>query len=63
MHNGAASITQKEMLPDLRRKPDLWRKQHLELVAGAGDTAPVVPFSPGGLEQLAAGKLRLRQWR
>ena len=55
------SITQKEMLPDLRRKPDFWKKQHLELVAGPGDTAAVVPFSPAALEQLAAGKLRLRQ--
>jgi murein L,D-transpeptidase YcbB/YkuD len=55
------SITMQEMLPDLRRKPDFWKKQHLELVDGPGDAAPVVPFSPASLEQLAAGKLRLRQ--
>ncbi len=55
------SIVQKEMLPDLRRKPDFWKKQHLELVDGPGDSAPIVPFSATSLEQLAAGKLRLRQ--
>jgi murein L,D-transpeptidase YcbB/YkuD len=55
------SITQHEMLPDLRSKPDSLRKQHLEIVAGPGDTAPVVPFSQQSLEGLAAGKLRLRQ--
>ena len=55
------SITQKEMLPELRRKPDFWHTQHLELVDGPGDSAPVVPFSSHNLDLLAAGKLRLRQ--
>ena len=55
------SIVQKEMLPELRRKPDFWKKQHLELVNGPGDAAPVVPFTPAALDQLAAGRLRLRQ--
>src|SRR6185312_7213549 len=55
------SITQKEMLPELRRKPDFWQKQHLELVDGPGDSAPVVPFSSHNLDLLAARKLRLRQ--
>jgi murein L,D-transpeptidase YcbB/YkuD len=55
------SITQKEMLPKLRSKPDYWQKQRLELVDGQGDSAPVVPFSPASLEQLAEGTLRLRQ--
>jgi len=55
------SITKKEMLPELRRKHDFWQKQHLELVAGAGDSAAVVPFTPENLDLLEAGKLRLRQ--
>jgi len=55
------SITKKEMLPELRRKRDFWQKQHLELVAGPGDSAPVVPFTPQNLDLLEAGKLRLRQ--
>jgi murein L,D-transpeptidase YcbB/YkuD len=55
------SIMKKEMLPELRRGSDAWRKQHLELVAGPGDAAPVVPFTPENLDRLEAGKLRLRQ--
>jgi murein L,D-transpeptidase YcbB/YkuD len=55
------SITQKEMLPDIRRKPGFLAKQHMELVDGQGDTSPVVPASPQNIERLAAGKLRLRQ--
>ncbi|MBS0421210.1 MAG: L,D-transpeptidase family protein [Proteobacteria bacterium] len=55
------SITKKEMLPELRRKRDFWQKQHLELVAGPGDSAPVVPFTAQNLDLLEAGKLRLRQ--
>ena len=55
------SITQKEMLPELRTKPDFGKKQHLEIVDGPGDSAPVVPFSSRNLDLLAAGKLRLRQ--
>lgn len=55
------SIMKKEMLPQLRAKSDFWRKQHLELVAGPGDAAPVVAFTADNLERLEAGKLRLRQ--
>jgi len=55
------SITQKEMLPELRSKPDFWKKQRLELVSGQGDSAPVAPFTPHNLDELAAGRLRLRQ--
>jgi murein L,D-transpeptidase YcbB/YkuD len=55
------SITQHEMLADLRRKPDFLSKQHLEIVDGPGDSAPVVPLSQQSLERLSAGKLRLRQ--
>lgn len=55
------SITRKELLPQLRRNPDTAEKQHLELLAGPGDDARIVPFSQESLAQLAAGKLRLRQ--
>ncbi len=55
------SIAKREMLPQLRRKHDFWQKQHLELVAGQGDSAPLVPFTPQNLDLLEAGKLRLRQ--
>ena len=55
------SITQHEMLPDIRRKPGFMARQHLELVDGPGDAAPVVPASPLSIQLLAQGKLRLRQ--
>jgi len=55
------SIMKKEMLPQLRRQHDFWQKQRLQLVAGPGDSAPVVPFTAGNLDLLEAGKLRLRQ--
>lgn len=55
------SITKKEMLPELRAHRDFWQKQHLELVAGASDSSPVVPFTPENLDLLEAGQLRLRQ--
>ena len=55
------SITQREMLRDIQAKPDFLRRQHLQLVDGAGDRAPVVPASPQNLRALAEGKLRLRQ--
>jgi murein L,D-transpeptidase YcbB/YkuD len=55
------SITQHEMLPAIRANPGDLAKEHLELVRGEGDAAPVVPFEPDSLDLLAAGKLRLRQ--
>lgn len=55
------SIAEKEMLPQLRRQHEFWQKQHLELVDGAGDNAPAVPFTAANLDALSAGKLRLRQ--
>jgi len=55
------SITEREMLPQIRAKPDFLSRQHLQLVAGPGDSAPVVAPGPQSIEDLAAGKLRLRQ--
>ena len=55
------SITEREMLPDIRAKPDYLRKQHLEIVRGAGDSATVVALTAASIKELASGTLRLRQ--
>lgn len=55
------SITQREMLPAIRKNPAYLAHEHLELVSGPGDTAPLVAASPEAIAALAAGKLRLRQ--
>jgi murein L,D-transpeptidase YcbB/YkuD len=55
------SITQQEMLPQIRANPNYLRKEHLEIVRGPGDSATVIPPSPQSIQQLAAGALRLRQ--
>jgi len=56
-----SSIMKKEMLPELRRSVDFAKKQHLEIVDGQSDEAPVLPFTPGNLDRLETGQLRLRQ--
>jgi murein L,D-transpeptidase YcbB/YkuD len=55
------SITQQEMLREIRGNPDYLRKEHLEIVRGPGDSAPVIAPSPESIQELAAGTLRLRQ--
>jgi murein L,D-transpeptidase YcbB/YkuD len=55
------SITQREMLREIRANPNYLRKEHLEIVRGPGDSAAVVPPSPEAIQELAAGTLRLRQ--
>ena len=55
------SITQREMLPAIRANPGYLAHEHLELVNGSGDNAPVVLPSPEAIAALASGKLRLRQ--
>ncbi len=55
------SITRNEMLPKIHANPGYLASQRLELVAGQGDTSPVVPPTPANLELLSQGKLRLRQ--
>ena len=52
------SITQKEMLPAIRKNPLYLAKERLELVDGGGR---VVPYSPTALDQLKSGALRVRQ--
>jgi murein L,D-transpeptidase YcbB/YkuD len=55
------SITRQEMLPAIRANPNYLAREHLEIVNGPGDDAPVVQPSPEVIAALAAGKLRLRQ--
>ena len=55
------SITQHEMLPQIRRNPNYLEKEHLEIVRGPGDSATVIPPSAESIGELAAGRLRLRQ--
>ena len=49
------------MLPAIRANPNYLAREHLEIVNGPGDNAPVVQPSPDAIAALAAGKLRLRQ--
>ena len=55
------AITQHEMLPKIRANPGYLASQHLEIVAGADDSAPALPPTAENLAALATGKLRLRQ--
>jgi murein L,D-transpeptidase YcbB/YkuD len=56
-----SSITIHELLPKIRANPSYLAHEHLQMVRGAGDGAPIVPPSPASIAELAAGKLRLRQ--
>jgi len=51
----------REMLPQIRSNPGYLAAQHLEIVRGEEQTAEPMSPSPGNIEALAAGKLRLRQ--
>ena len=55
------NITQRELLPQIKRNPNYLNEHHLELVKGQTDNSPVVPATPKNIHQLALGKLRLRQ--
>lgn len=55
------SITVREMLPAIRRNPDYFERNNLEIVRGAGDDAMRVPTTPENIVALATGSLRLRQ--
>lgn len=56
-----ASIARRELLPQIRKDPGYFERERLELVHGQNDSSPVVPFSEAALDELAAGRLRLRQ--
>jgi murein L,D-transpeptidase YcbB/YkuD len=59
--NVPRSILLREMLPKLRANPAYLDANHLEIVDGESDAAPVVAASPENIAALAAGRLRLRQ--
>jgi murein L,D-transpeptidase YcbB/YkuD len=56
-----ASIARKELLPSLRKDAAYAAKHGFELVRGQRDDSPVVPVSNEALDELAHGKLRIRQ--
>ena len=55
------SIATKELLPLIRKDPSYLDKHHMELVRGQSDNSPIVPATPEAIEELASGKLRIRQ--
>jgi L,D-transpeptidase YcbB len=55
------NITQREILPAIRRNPDYLQRNHFELVSGQGDNSPVVAATPDNIAQLTTGKVRVRQ--
>jgi murein L,D-transpeptidase YcbB/YkuD len=55
------SIVLREMLPKIRASETYLRKNHLEIVAGDGDSGAVLEPTPENLEALGAGRARLRQ--
>ncbi len=55
------SITQRELLPNIRRNPNYLEQHHFELVKGQSDQSPVVPATLENINQLATGKIRIRQ--
>ena len=55
------NILRNELLPDLQREPQVAARDGYEAVRGQRDDSPVMPWSAGVLDELAAGSLRLRQ--
>jgi murein L,D-transpeptidase YcbB/YkuD len=55
------NILRRELLPLIRKDVRYLDKHHMEIVRGAGDDAQVVAPTPDNLDQLAQGRLRLRQ--
>ncbi len=56
-----ATIVRNEMLAPMRRNLQYLARNNLELIRGGGDDGAVMPTTPGNIELLAAGRLRLRQ--
>ncbi len=55
------SITQRELLPSLRRDANYFARNHFELVRGQGDNSPVVAVTPENLALTTSGAVRVRQ--
>jgi len=56
-----SSITERELLPAIRRDTGYLGNQHLEIVQGGEDSASPLPPTEENLAALASGRLRLRQ--
>jgi murein L,D-transpeptidase YcbB/YkuD len=54
-------ILKRELLPRIRQDPSFLERYQMEIVQGQGDDARVVTASSSALDELAAGRLRLRQ--
>jgi len=54
-------ISARELLPIARRNPGYLARSNLELVSGFAPNAPVYAPTPGNIEMLATGALKLRQ--
>jgi murein L,D-transpeptidase YcbB/YkuD len=59
--NPPYGITRKEILPKARRDPSYLARQHYEIVASGDDGAPALPVTAANLDQVAAGRLFIRQ--
>ena len=59
--NVPTSILRKEMLPRLRKDPSYLERNDLEMVRGQGDDARPMAATPGNIELLGQGRLRVRQ--
>lgn len=55
------SITMKELLPEIRRRPGYMEQHHYEIVAGQADESPVLEPTAANLGLVASGRARLRQ--
>jgi len=54
-------IMKREMLAEIRHRPDYLESKHLEIVRGQTDAATPVAPTPENIDALATGRLRLRQ--
>ncbi|MGA8890459.1 MAG: L,D-transpeptidase family protein, partial [Anaeromyxobacteraceae bacterium] len=59
--NPPPSIVRKEILPRARKDPAYLDRQDMEIVARGEDGAPTLPPTPENLDEVAAGRLVLRQ--
>jgi murein L,D-transpeptidase YcbB/YkuD len=55
------SILKKEIVPHARRDASYLERQNMEIVASGDENAPSLPATPENLDQVASGRLYLRQ--
>ena len=59
--NVPSAIASRELVPAIRRNPAYLARNRFEIVASFSQDSPVLPPSPGVLDQVAQGSLKLRQ--